>query len=610
MIEVIYCDRLGNQLFQYCFARILAEKLGYRLKNEPIKGFPGTEIAVKGEDYSDYPIQVLNGQKVNMEEEVEDRSKRRIILEWGFSQRYEYYRKHKDVIREEWLKPSGMMNGTVGKNDIVIHVRGGDFVKGGHALPFSYYRKALSMANYEKVYICTDNPKNDLIQLFSEYNPIIRCSESIMDDFLFMMSFNKIIQSSSTFSWWASFLSKASEIYAPLPKKGDWSHRDINLRVDDEQRYNYIGYKEKIMGIVKYHLFSRHRSRFIFRTNEPRCYKFGIITPRYSSYRRNRNLINAFLYTKKVSNLRVGVPKKFQPESHVYAGNAGPWIEDYFFKFWCRNETELIRGENIKRIYVPVFWTHYYVKYGLAHPHKEIQKYLERSIDVRERYFTIVQNDDGILEKMPSNVFVFSCSGKGHAAIPLLKGESYSGGAQVRDIKCSFVGAIEGPNNRTGVRMKMYNSLKGKKGFKFVVNNKVQNNLSDEDGDRFWNITGRSEFVLCPRGYGSASFRLYEAMAAGAIPVYIWDEVEWLPYKDVLIWNDFSISINIRDIQDLPKIIDAHTPEMIRTKQQKIKDIYEQYFNLEGCCQQIVRMLKENSSHLFNRCSKPPRKYN
>jgi hypothetical protein len=43
----------------------------------------------------------------------------------------------------------------------------------------------------------------------------------------------------------------------------------------------------------------------------------------------------------------------------------------------------------------------------------------------------------------------------------------------------------------------------------------------------FTEILGRSRFVLCPRGNGVSSVRLYEALAAGAVPVIIADQ--WSP---------------------------------------------------------------------------------
>ena len=42
MIHVEYGGRLGNNLFQYCFGRILATELGYKLEAPRINGFQGT----------------------------------------------------------------------------------------------------------------------------------------------------------------------------------------------------------------------------------------------------------------------------------------------------------------------------------------------------------------------------------------------------------------------------------------------------------------------------------------------------------------------------------------------------------------------------------------
>lgn len=54
----------------------------------------------------------------------------------------------------------------------------------------------------------------------------------------------------------------------------------------------------------------------------------------------------------------------------------------------------------------------------------------------------------------------------------------------------------------------------------------------------FMNTLARSRFVLCPRGRGTSSIRLYEALAAGRVPVIISDE--WVPPKGPN-WESFSI---------------------------------------------------------------------
>jgi hypothetical protein len=45
--------------------------------------------------------------------------------------------------------------------------------------------------------------------------------------------------------------------------------------------------------------------------------------------------------------------------------------------------------------------------------------------------------------------------------------------------------------------------------------------------ERYRSLIGRSRFVLCPRGKGTSSIRLYETLGAGRVPVVVSDE--WVP---------------------------------------------------------------------------------
>jgi len=60
VIEVRYKARLGNNLFQYCLGRILAEELAFELHAQAIPGFPNTAQRVNGSN-CDGPEQILSG---------------------------------------------------------------------------------------------------------------------------------------------------------------------------------------------------------------------------------------------------------------------------------------------------------------------------------------------------------------------------------------------------------------------------------------------------------------------------------------------------------------------------------------------------------------------
>ncbi len=69
---------------------------------------------------------------------------------------------------------------------------------------------------------------------------------------------------------------------------------------------------------------------------------------------------------------------------------------------------------------------------------------------------------------------------------------------------------------------------------------------------RFAEIIGRSKFVLCPRGAGTSSFRMYEVMRAGRVPVIIADQ--WVaPIGPD--WPKFSIRLGQDAIGQVPDLL-------------------------------------------------------
>jgi hypothetical protein len=105
--------------------------------------------------------------------------------------------------------------------------------------------------------------------------------------------------------------------------------------------------------------------------------------------------------------------------------------------------------------------------------------------------------------------------------------------------------------------------------------------------DVFIEKTLHSKFALAPRGYGKSSFRFFEIFQLGGIPIYVWDDVEWLPYKDILDYSKFCISINESQLTILPELLgeidEAKYSEMM-DEYQKIKHMFE----LEFMCKYVI----------------------
>jgi hypothetical protein len=67
-----------------------------------------------------------------------------------------------------------------------------------------------------------------------------------------------------------------------------------------------------------------------------------------------------------------------------------------------------------------------------------------------------------------------------------------------------------------------------------------------------------SAFVLCPRGGGPATFRLFETMMLGRVPVILSDA--WVPPLGP-DWSSFSIRVAQRDVASVPKLLEARESE-------------------------------------------------
>jgi len=256
IIKVIYHGRFGNNLFQYAFARLLAEQMGYGMmeyEGEYAEHFDGVKNKLWPNIGSLAPktTQVLQGHKVDFNAIVADKTPR-IIQSDGYYQRYEYYKDHRQKLKEWFKLPE--IDFHPHQNDIVLHIRRSDFAIGDNILPFKWYHKVLELHRenipfneYAKVYItggCNQMKTEEdidhvVMQEFERYKPTY-IDEDPITTFRMLQKFTNIVQSQSSYCWWLAFLSDFSKrIYTPIPFKGYWSNErpDIDLIVTDDSRY-------------------------------------------------------------------------------------------------------------------------------------------------------------------------------------------------------------------------------------------------------------------------------------------------------------------------------------------------------------------------------------
>lgn len=76
-----------------------------------------------------------------------------------------------------------------------------------------------------------------------------------------------------------------------------------------------------------------------------------------------------------------------------------------------------------------------------------------------------------------------------------------------------------------------------------------------ERGILYRDVMAESKFILCPRGIGVSSWRLFETMRAGRVPVIISDD--WIPPIGPK-WNLFSIRIPEHEVHRIPSILNEN----------------------------------------------------
>jgi hypothetical protein len=82
-------------------------------------------------------------------------------------------------------------------------------------------------------------------------------------------------------------------------------------------------------------------------------------------------------------------------------------------------------------------------------------------------------------------------------------------------------------------------------------------NQSEADTDYVQTLL-RSKFVLCPRGIGPSSWRLFETMRIGRVPVVISDD--WVPPQGI-DWDSFVVRVPEAEVNGIPDLLVGLEPE-------------------------------------------------
>jgi hypothetical protein len=101
---------------------------------------------------------------------------------------------------------------------------------------------------------------------------------------------------------------------------------------------------------------------------------------------------------------------------------------------------------------------------------------------------------------------------------------------------------------------------------------------------RYGEISKASKFILCPRGMGTSSVRLFDTMRMGRVPVIISDQ--WVEPQGPC-WEKFSLRVPEADFARLPALLEEH--EAVAVEMGLLaRAQWEEWFSERVCFHRVV----------------------
>lgn len=277
----------------------------------------------------------------------------------------------------------------------------------------------------------------------------------------------------------------------------------------------------------------------------------------------------------------IQVPNWFTP--HIFTDYPAP--NKTIFEEWYGQQDLPVT----QREYLKVYWTSYLVNNNWGEDKAAVER-LQQFVDELPRdkkYYTIFQFDNGCcVDFKDLDIVTFGMSWRLESqkptyVIPLI-GQPYKKIHAQKKHKANFIGNMTHP-----IRNEIVNTLRNKEGYYISA--------ASHNVDEFNRVMAESTFTLAPRGFGLPSFRAYEAMYQGSIPVYISDEFA-IPLNTN--FNDYGVLVKAENIPLIDEILNSYNEYDIKMKREAMADFYSKYCTYEGLKDRIIETLQnENANH-------------
>ncbi len=272
-------------------------------------------------------------------------------------------------------------------------------------------------------------------------------------------------------------------------------------------------------------------------------------------------------------------PFKYPKHNNFYG------VEQDFYAFLTTHRQLLTTDENkADWHYLPIYWTRRHHNKGTSNAAlKELQEKVDKIIVNSKKTFTICQYDDGPMVKLGKGQ-VFLSSRKSYVGldIPLLSAtHRFPLFKQSKKYLASFVGRF----STHPIRQRMAEKLSNRPGL-FIKDGEIS------EGD-FVKLILRSYVSLCPRGYGGSSFRFFESLQLGVVPLMI-GNVDTRPFKEFIDWN--AISFFARDENSALAILEKANLKQLLNMGQRALSFYRSDLDYGKWCKYVIMELKRRQS--------------
>ena len=330
---------------------------------------------------------------------------------------------------------------------------------------------------------------------------------------------------------------------------------------------------EKVFSIAK---------NCLLKSNSP----YGIPSCNYSE--NNIEKINHYNHLLKVTEPFRNI------KGHCWANYCGPWIEEVWLSTFCCN-----RSLNDFGPFIPLFisWLNIYKLTLNSNSYRRDLEKVFSYLNPNYLYITVVQSSLGIesgsnkWDKIPPNLLILSPAGRGHIPIPHLKEEQNISNILPKKYKLIFQGSYLSYPPRKDIMNEFTNRYK---------------ELFKTGSSNNWTLEYlQSDFVLAPRGYARATFRAFEILEMGLIPIFIFSNSLWIPYwNSRLDWENLAIIGYSNNLKELFDKIDSITDDRIKEMRTRIRNVRNSHFTYNAIMNQIYLFMNGGYYLSDLRCDK------